>query len=109
MPSGPTLRTIQPSIAKSLPVWAYAFCCSQAIPPLANELLHHSRGRMDAVIWIALALSSAIFFTVAELGYATFGAHVSDSVLDDYAEGLAVTVARIAMAVLCAGVLSDRR
>ena len=55
---------------------------------------------MDAVIWIALALSSAIFFAVGELGYATFGAHVSDSVLDDYSEGLAVTVARMAMAVL---------
>jgi len=80
----------------------FAYTAQSQIPAAANGLANYSQRRMDLCSVGAVAICAMLYCVVGQAGYETFGALVNSDLLESYRASPAVTMARVAVAVVVA-------
>ncbi|KAG5176256.1 transmembrane amino acid transporter protein-domain-containing protein [Tribonema minus] len=87
-------------VLRVLSIFVFSYTCHQNIFGVCNELREPTQGRIKAVIAVAVATAAAVHLSISWSAFATFGTNVSDNILNNYAKGLPLTVARVCVALL---------
>lgn len=84
----------------AMPAFTFAYAANTNVPTVYSELACPSRGRMLLVLCGAVALSTALYLSLAFGGYYTFGDEVRSDLLLSYPQTLPLVLARLALCVV---------
>ncbi|KAH8918708.1 hypothetical protein BT69DRAFT_1337948 [Atractiella rhizophila] len=99
-PQGIELVRLTPDFFRSLPVYVFAYTCSQNIFSVHNELFDNTQRRMNIVIGTSLGSATIIYLLIGILGYLTFGADIGSNIMEMYPSSPFVSICRVAIVIL---------
>ncbi|WFD42494.1 hypothetical protein MPSI1_001139 [Malassezia psittaci] len=92
---------VSKDLLTSLPIMLFAYTCAQNILPVYYELRDSTVERCSIVTIVSIGSSAMVYVIVALIGYATFGANVSDNIIAMYpASSLFVCIGKLSVIAL---------